>query len=54
MKLVKVDNPRVGQRVQCAKCYKMIDADKALADLEAKAGTFYHPECVPAYSQKVT
>jgi hypothetical protein len=25
----------------------MVEADKAIADIDAKAGTFYHPECTP-------
>ena len=42
-----MSNPRKGQYVQCVKCLKMIEGSKALADLDAQAGTFYHPECVP-------
>ena len=45
MNLQQMNNPRPGQMVQCVKCHKMIDGDKALADLDDKAGTFYHPEC---------
>jgi NAD-dependent SIR2 family protein deacetylase len=47
MKLVKMNNPREGQRVQCSKCFKMIPAKDAIADLDAPANTFYHKECLP-------
>ena len=47
MRLVWMSDPRPGQKVQCCKCYKMIGADHALADLDGKSHDFYHPHCVP-------
>lgn len=47
MKLEWMANPRKGQRVQCSGCHKAIEAELALADVAAEAGTFYHTFCVP-------
>lgn len=47
MKLVRMSDPRPGQQVQCVKCHKMIGAADALADIQGKAGDFYHSFCVP-------
>lgn len=45
---VPVDNPRPGQRLQCAACYAMVDADKAWADLNGEAfKAYYHNGCRP-------
>lgn len=40
---VPMSHPRPGQRVQCSKCYAMIDADKAWADTTKAA--LYHSGC---------
>jgi len=47
MRLVWMSDPRLGEKVQCCKCYGMIDASEALADMDGKAGDFYHVRCVP-------
>ena len=48
MRIVKVDHPRPGQRLVCAACRSMIDADKAFADLDGKAfEAYYHHGCIP-------
>jgi hypothetical protein len=49
MKLVKVDNPREGQRLVCALCGAWGKADRMVADLDGKAfEAYYHdPGCRP-------
>ena len=49
MKLVKVDNPREGQRLVCALCGSWGDAARMVADLDGQAfQAYYHdPTCRP-------
>ena len=40
-------SPTNGLRVQCVTCSQMHCAATVMADLDAPAGTFYCPACVP-------
>ena len=49
MKLVRVNDPRPGQKLTCVKCGEFVSAERLVADLDGEAYTDYYcdPGCRP-------